>query len=157
MLEQNTARGSYYIKLLGSNNWMPWKCQMQAILRDLGIEEYIEEDSAPPVSKTPPTEADIKVQKEWKTGDAKAQTQIDLAIRDAEIIHISGTTMAREMWKQLTMVKESRGCLGVLAMHQALYRATANESFEMVNHISEIQNYRRNYISWEAWYLMKTS
>ena len=62
---------------------------MQAILRDLGIEEFIEEDSIPPVAKTPPTEADISLQKEWKTGDAKAQTRIELAIGDAEMIHIS--------------------------------------------------------------------
>ena len=88
---------------------------MQAILRDLGIEEYIEVNSAPPVAKTPPTEADIRFQKEWKTGDAKAQTRIQSAIRDAEMIHISGTTMAQEMWKQLTIVKEFRGHLGVLA------------------------------------------
>ena len=38
----------------------------------------------------------------------------------------------------ITMVKESRGCLGVLATCQALYRATANESFEMVDHISKL-------------------
>ena len=50
---------------------------MQAILRDLGIEEFIEEDSTPPVAKTPPTEADIRLQKEWKTGDAKARTRIE--------------------------------------------------------------------------------
>ena len=64
---------------------------MQAILRDLGIEEYIEENSAPPVEKAPPTEAEIKVQKEWKTGDAKAWTWIKLVIGDAEMIHISST------------------------------------------------------------------
>ena len=112
---------------------------MQAILRDLGIEEYIEENSAPPVAKTPPTEADIRLQKEWKTGDAKDQTQIELVIGDVEMIHISGTTTSREMWKQLTMVKESRGRLGVLATCQALYRATADKSFEMVDHISKLQ------------------
>ena len=88
---------------------------MQAILRDLGIEEFIKENSAPPVAKTPPTEADIRLQKEWKTGDAKAWTQIKLVIGDTEMIHISGATTAWEMWKQLTMVKESRGRLGVLA------------------------------------------
>ena len=88
---------------------------MQAILRDLGIEKIIEEDSTPPVAKTPPTEADIRLQKEWKTGDAKAQTRIELAIGDVEMIHISSATMAQEMWKQLTLVKESRGCLGILA------------------------------------------
>ena len=113
---------------------------MQAILRDLGIEEYIEENSAPPVAKTPLTEADIRLQKEWKTGDAKVWTWIELAIGDAEMIHISSTTMAQEkkMWKQLMMVKESRGRLGVLATCQALYRATANESFKMVDHISKL-------------------
>ena len=112
---------------------------MQAILRDLGIEEYIKEDSVPPVAKTPATEADIKVQKEWKTGDAKAWTQIKLVIRDVEMIHISSATMAREMWKQLMMVKESRGWLGVLAMCQALYRAIADESFEMVDKLQKLQ------------------
>ena len=60
---------------------------MQAILRDLGIEENIEENSAPPVANTPLTEADIRLQKEWKTGDAKAQTWIELAIRDVEAIN----------------------------------------------------------------------
>ena len=138
-MSEQTTRGSYCIKLLGSNNWMPWKCQMQAILRDLGIEEYTEKNSVPPVAKTPPTEADIRLQKEWKTGDAKAQTQIELVIGDVEMIHISSATTAWEMWKQLTMVKESRGRLGVLATHQALYRATANESVEMVDHISKLQ------------------
>ena len=88
---------------------------MQAILGDLGIEEFIEENLAPPVAKTPLTEADIRLQKKWKTGDAKAWTWIKLAIEDVEMIHISSTTTAREMWKQLTMVKESRGWLGVLA------------------------------------------
>ena len=75
-MSEKTTGGSYCIKLLGSNNWMPWKHQMQAILRDLGIEEFIEENSAPPVAKTPLTEADIRLQKEWKKGDAKAWTQI---------------------------------------------------------------------------------
>ena len=111
---------------------------MQAILRDLGIEEYIEKNSAPPVAKTPPTEADIRLQKEWKTGDAKAQTWIKLVIGDAEMIHISSATMAWEIWKQLMMVKESSRRLGVLAMRRVLYRATANEFFEMVDHISRL-------------------
>ena len=100
-MSEQTTGGSYRIKLLGSNNWMPWKCQMQTILRDLGIEEFIEQDSTPPVAKTPLTEADIRLQKEWKTGDAKARTWIKLVIGDAEMIHISSATMAREMWKQL--------------------------------------------------------
>ena len=55
------------------------------------------------------------------------------------MIHISSATTAWEMWKQLMMVKESRGRLGVLAMCWALYRATADESFEMVDYISKLR------------------
>src|SRR6266508_2798732 len=43
------------------------------------------------------------------------------------------------MWDQLTMVKESKGQLGVLATRRALYRATAEEGFEMVTHISKLR------------------
>ena len=72
-------------------------------------------------------------------GDAKARTRIKLAISDAEMIHISGATTAREMWEQLTIVKESKGRLGILATRRALYRATAEEGFDMVAHISNLR------------------
>ena len=83
-------------------------------------------------------EEEEKLQKQWHTGDAKAQTQIKLVIGDAKMIHISAAVMVQEMWEQFTMVKESRGQLGVLATWHALYRATADENFEMVDHISNL-------------------
>jgi hypothetical protein len=90
---------------------------MLAILRDLNLEEYIEKDSKEPVpaNSSTPTEYEKGLIKTWKTRDAKARTRIELAIGDAEMIHISGAMTAREMWDQLTTVKESRGRLGVLA------------------------------------------
>jgi hypothetical protein len=39
------------------------------------------------------------------------RTRIELTIGDVKIIHISGVTTAKEMWEQLTMVKEFRGHL----------------------------------------------
>ena len=86
------------------------------------MEEYIEKDSKCLIARDPAklNEEEEKLQKQWRTGDAKAQTRIKLAIGDAEMIHISGAVTAREMWEQLTMVKESRGQLGVLATRCAL-------------------------------------
>jgi len=55
------------------------------------------------------------------------------------MIHISGATTAREMWEQLSMVKESKGQLGVLATRRALFRATAEEGVEMVQHVSKLR------------------
>ena len=50
----------------------------------------------------------------WNEGDAKTHTRIELVVGDSEIIHLSGALTAREMWSQLSMVKEVRGHLGVL-------------------------------------------
>ena len=80
-------------------------------------------DSKCPLARDPakPNEEEEKLQKQWRTSDAKAQNQIELVIGDAEMIHFSGAVTAWEMWEQLTMVKESRGRLGVLATWRALY------------------------------------
>src|SRR5271154_4859471 len=141
MSEQTTSGGGYRIELLRGNNWMPWKRCMLAILRDLNLEEYIEKDSTSPVAIDPakPTDVEKGLIKTWEKGDAKARTRIELAIGDAEMIHISGANTAKEMWEQLKTVKESRGCLGILATRRALYRATAADDFEMVDHISNLR------------------
>ena len=90
---------------------------MLAIMRDLGLEKYIEKDGIPPepVDKANPTQDEKEAEKKWKEGDMKAHTCIELSIGDLEMIHISGTDSARGMWEQLTTVKESQGRLGVLA------------------------------------------
>ena len=49
----------------------------------------------------------------WRQKTKRGEVDAKNAIRDAEMIHISGAVTAWEMWEQLTMVKESRGWLGV--------------------------------------------
>jgi hypothetical protein len=69
----------------------------------------------------------------------KVQTRIELAVSDAEMIHISGAMTAQGMWDQLTMVNESKGRVGVLAMQHTLYRMSVDEGFDMVEHISKLR------------------
>ena len=110
---------------------------MLAIFVDLGLEEYIEKGAGPPESD------DIAEQqrllKKWKQGDAKAKARIELAISDAEMVHIMGAETAQQMWAQLTMVKEPKGRLGILAARRALYRSTADEGVDIIEHISKIR------------------
>ncbi|KAF9540408.1 hypothetical protein CPC08DRAFT_650907, partial [Agrocybe pediades] len=113
----SSGSGGYKIELLKATNWMPWKRRMLAVLRDLGLEKYVAPDatipgSAIPSNPTPEEEAAIT---RWRDGDAKARTRIELAVGDSEMVHLIGATTAREMWDQLTTVKESKGRLGVLA------------------------------------------
>ena len=140
MSEEHTS-GSYQMEMLKASNWMPWKRWMLVVLWDLGLEKYIAADAKLPepadISKL--TAAKIEAQTKWREGDTKACTWIELAISDAEMMHISGATTAHEIWNQLSLVKESKGQLGVLATHRALYRATAEEGFNMINHISYLQ------------------
>jgi len=114
---------------------------MLAVLRDLNLEKYIEKTAMSPsvVDANKPMKDETEAMDKWRKGDVRTRTRIELAIGDTEMIHISGTSTAREMWDQLTMVKESKGQLGVLATRRALYRATAEEGFEMVTHISKLR------------------
>src|SRR5271156_4172399 len=103
MSEQTSSGNGYRIELLGATNWMPWKRRMLAILRDLNLEDYIEEESTLPRAADPtePTDAEKEKIKAWKRGDAKVRTRIELVIWDAEMIHISRANTVREMWEQL--------------------------------------------------------
>jgi gag-polypeptide of LTR copia-type len=142
MLEEY-ASGGYRIELLRANNWMQWKRRMMAVLRDLGLETYINKNAKLPVPAVAnaPTKEEEDAIKKWKEGDAKARTRIELAIGDADMIHISGAETAREMWDQLTAVKD-KGKLGILATRRALYRMTAGEDFNMIEHVSKLRKLR---------------
>ena len=84
---------------------------MLAILRDQGLEKYVEKGAEAPKAAiiSPLTKEEVDTVEKWQEGDAKATTQIELSVGDSEMIHLSGTIMAHDMWNQLCTVKESRG------------------------------------------------
>ena len=114
---------------------------MLAVLHDLGLELYIMKDATAlgfSNPQTPMKDEEVALKK-WHEGDAKARTQIELMVRDTEMVHLSGADTAKEMWDQLCMVKEAKGQISVLATHHALYRMEANEnSFDMVEHVLKL-------------------
>ena len=129
------------MELLKGHNWMLWKRRMLAVLQDLGLEKYIAKDAKAPkaADEDNPTQDEKEASKRWKEGDAKACTHIELSIGNSEMIHISGTDSAREMWEQLTTVKEFKGRLGVLVTRWTLYWMMAEEGFDMVEHILKLR------------------
>jgi hypothetical protein len=129
------------MEMLKGTNWMPWKRRMLAVLRDLELDKYIANDAVEPRAAKPtePTDAEKTAVQKWRSGDAKARTRIELAISDLEMIHISGAQTAKDMWKQLTLVKESKGKLGILATRRALYRTGADEGVGIVEHVSHLR------------------
>ena len=75
-MEEYTT-GSYWMEMLKSSNWMPWKHRMLAVLHDLGLEQYIVKNaSVPGVAKAgEPITAELMAQRLWRDGDAKARTR----------------------------------------------------------------------------------
>jgi hypothetical protein len=110
-MPEGYSSSGYRIELLKSDNWMPWKRRMLAVLRDLSLEKYIEKTAMSPIAAdlNNPTKDETDEMDKWREGDARTRTRIELAIGDTEMIHISGASTAREMWDQLTTVKESKG------------------------------------------------
>ena len=139
-MSESYTSGGYRIELLKADNWMPWKRRMLAVLQDLGLEKYITKDAKSPTVADPdkPTKEEAEVIDKWKEGDARTRTRIELAIGDAEMVHISGASTTCQMWDQLSTVKESKGHLGVMAARRALYQTMAKEGFDMVTHISRL-------------------
>jgi hypothetical protein len=84
------------MEMLKATNWMLWKQRMLAVLWDLGLEKYIAADAKTPESanRSKPIAEELEAQRKWCKGDTKACTRIELAISDAEMIHISGATTA---------------------------------------------------------------
>ncbi|KAK0183890.1 hypothetical protein F5146DRAFT_892169, partial [Armillaria mellea] len=51
----------------------------------------------------------------WEEMDGKVQTQIELMLSNTQMIHMVGAITTAEMWKQLKLVKEARGKLGIVS------------------------------------------
>jgi len=115
---------------------------MLAVLHDLGLELYIAKDAALPGFVDPQTlmkdeEAAVK---KWREGDTKAWNQIELAVGDTEVVHLSEAETAKEMWDQLCMAKEAKEWIDVLATRRVLYCIEADENnFNMVEYVSKLQ------------------
>ena len=99
----DTPGSLFKIELLNANNWLAWKRRIMAVLRDRNLDEYVTGDIKCPVPTHPsaPTQNERDAIKAWKQKDQRAQTQIELSIGDAEMIHISGATTSAQMWTQL--------------------------------------------------------
>ena len=63
------ASSFYRIKPLGQDNWLAWKCRIQAVLRERKLIGHIDGT----ISEPPRTDAGYRV---WKEDDEKTQTQL---------------------------------------------------------------------------------
>lgn len=140
-MSDTTPSSLFRIELLQEHNWAPWKRRVTAILRERALLKYAEgtEPRPVPADKNAVTAEEAEKIQKWEEGDGRAQTQIELTLSDTQMIHIAGAKTAAEMWKQLKLVKEARGKLGILSHRRRLYRTVADESTDIVEHTTEMR------------------
>ena len=122
-LDTILASSFYWIKLLGQDNWLAWKCHIQAVLRECKLIGHMDGTILEPAQ----TNAGYQV---WKEDDEKAQTQLELSMEDEELDNLTGDNAAK-MWANLCNVKESKGKMGILQTRKTLYRAIMDDSTKL--------------------------
>jgi len=66
-MSEGYSTSGYHIELLKSDNWMLWKRQMLAILRDLNLEKFIEKTAMSPLRRIRKTQQRTKPRR-WTSG-----------------------------------------------------------------------------------------
>ena len=132
---------SHRIELLNDDNYLAWKRRVIAVLRDKELLEYVDGTEVKPIAADPdaPTADEAKAIKAWIKADGKAQSQIELALGDSQMVHIAGAETARAMWEQLRTVKEQCGQHGILALCRRFYRMQAKEEDNISSHITQLR------------------
>ena len=129
------------MEMLNADNWLSWKRRMLGVLSELDLVQYIQVDAEEPKPKdsNAPTADENKAIKDWKDGERKTRTRLELSIGNSEMVHISGAYTAKDIWRQLTMVKESKGRSGVIAVRRTLYKMDAKDDTDLVEHIGSLR------------------
>lgn len=89
------------IETLGKENFDTWKIQMQAILIKNDLWDYVNGECVKP--------SDAVTAAKWMKYDAKARSDLILAINPSELKQIKDCSTSNEVWKKLHFIYQSKG------------------------------------------------
>src|SRR4051812_44459541 len=99
------------IEKLDGTNYYTWKFQMEMILREKRVWDFVNGTEAKPdvgsKSKSKDGEADPVVA--WEEKNEKAFTAISLAIHSSQVVHVRNTRSSAEAWRKLEEAYETKG------------------------------------------------
>jgi hypothetical protein len=101
-------------RLVGANNWSPWKARIVFILEDVELWDIVEA-----LVVVPPTTALILLA-EFRKRNNKAKRTICDSVRDHIIPHLIGKSWAYEIWASLCKLYQSSNENQKMAFHDQL-------------------------------------
>ncbi|QRV82479.1 integrase core domain protein [Ceratobasidium sp. AG-Ba] len=166
MSDMNTSsRTSVYCisSLHGTENFNTWRIQMEDILTDLGLFEYVNGKTPfPPydVDKVPdPTakDADGKAipgatkdvisttmnmnQEKWMKEDQKALSQIRLRVDAHALTHIQSCNFSREAWSLLTNTFQVQGTVGLIDLRRKFFSHRMTDGEDVEEHMGKMRDW----------------
>ncbi|KAG8703200.1 hypothetical protein FRC09_004302, partial [Ceratobasidium sp. 395] len=166
MSDMNTSSGTSVYRITplhGTENFNTWKVQIEDILTDLGLFEYVtgvnvfppyemvqtkvtppkdKDGNQPPVQtiETPSTDLS-KEQKEWMKNDRKALSQIRLRVDANALTHIQACTYSKTAWDLLASTFQVQGTVGLIDLRRKFFSHRMVDGEDVEEHMRKMRDW----------------
>ncbi|KAJ3473639.1 hypothetical protein NLI96_g12899 [Meripilus lineatus] len=131
----SSATDSYRIKALdGSDTYPIWRVQMQDILTDMNLWDYVTG------TQKQPTEAAGRTS--WTTSDRKALTAIRLRIAGTMMTYVMNATTSKQAWDSLSEMFHVQGPIAQILARRKLLRYMIDEGAQMEEEIRKMRGWK---------------
>ena len=124
---------SYKQELLGDENWVTWKLRMTNVFSLHKVIDHV-------VSHIPkPDISDVTALAEWTDKDEKVKTLLFMSVGDDNLIHLSDSETAAQMWDNLRAVYKVKGHQMIIALRCSLYHLATNSNNNIPKHLIKMK------------------
>lgn len=119
------------IQKLNGSNYAVWKCKVENLLVRDKVWCAIRDD--PPAEESP-----AEAKREWLEKDDQARSAIFLLVEDNQLIHIMGSTTAKQAWDKLKGHYERTTYSNKIFLLRDIFLTKLQEDGNMEDHITEM-------------------
>lgn len=123
------------IESLKRDNYDTWRMHMEAILVKNDAWTYISGECSKPALIVGNMDSETAV-KSWEKFDAKAKSEIILAISPSELKQVKGCTTSREVWLKLEGIYQSKGPARKATLLKQLMLQKMEEGADIRGHVN---------------------
>ncbi|OJT11738.1 Retrovirus-related Pol polyprotein from transposon TNT 1-94, partial [Trametes pubescens] len=128
------SSSSYRIEPLNGDNYHTWRIQMQDILAELELWEYVSGNNTLPANTTQ--------QSAWCKKDAKALRAIRLRIAKDVLVYAQDAKTSKEVWDTLAETFQESGPIGIIEARCKLFHAQCPEGGDIEEHLRKLRSYQ---------------
>lgn len=142
--DKTTSGGGYRIESLrGRENYALWKIQMEDILVDMDLWDYVHGDKTKPA-------ADDALLPAWTKNDRKALTQIRTRITDAVVTYVMSAKTSKEAWDAIAAMFQAEGPMAIVLARRKLWSFRFEDGTDMEEQMRTIRGHHEQLILLDA-------